>query len=442
VDLPALLKASTLVVREKAIAHRIRIETRFDLALGTVLADERKLKQIIYNLLANAVKFTPEGGTVLLAARRCSRAEVGFDAAMPSRLIAPPPADIAEFLEITVEDNGVGIAEADLAKLFEPFTQVDQSATRRHAGTGLGLSLVRRLVELHGGTMGVASRPGVGSVFRVWLPYREFAEAGAPADPQVAATPAPRPAQPLALVIEDDDRMADLITARLRSEGFSVMRVATAEEGLVRATKRRPDLITLDIFLPSMDGWEFMRRLKADPRLADTPVVIITVSPDLGHGLALGARRVLQKPFAPGELAAAVTGLVARRNSEAPCVLVADDNVKAVEQVATALQAEGYRVLRAYSGAEAIAAARRELPDLLILDLMMPEVSGFEVARALRDSERTARIPILALATRELSAEERARLNSEVNEVLAKADFNQSALLAELRRALPGAGKG
>ena len=440
VDLPALLKASTLVVREKAIAHRIRLDTRLDPALGTVLADERKLKQIVYNLLANAVKFTPEGGTVLLAARRCLRTEVGFDdAAMPSRLVALPMGGAAEFLEITVEDSGVGIAEADLAKLFESFTQVDSSIARRHAGTGLGLSLVRRLAELHGGTVGVSSRVGGGSVFRVWLPYREFAGAAALAEPQ--ATPATRPALPLALVIEDDDRMADLIAAQLHSEGFSVIRAATAEEGLVRAAKRRPDLITLDIFLPNMDGWECMRRLKAEPRLADTPVVIITVSGDMGRGLALGARRVLQKPFAPEELAAAVTGLVARRDGTAPCVLVVDDNVKAVERVATTLQAEGYRVLRAYSGDEAIAAARRELPDLLILDLMMPEVSGFEVASALRDSEQTARIPILVLTTRELSAEERARLNSQVSEILAKADFNRSALLAELRRALPGGGK-
>ncbi len=441
VDLPALLKASTLVVRQKAIAHRIRLDTRIDPALGTVLADERKVKQIVYNLLANAVKFTPEGGSVLLAARRVSRAQVGFaDTDLPSRLVALPPGEATEFLEITVEDSGMGIAEADLARLFEPFTQVDGSLARRHSGTGLGLALVRRLAELHGGTVGVASRPGVGSVFRVWLPYRDLAGAQPAPAPQNDA-PEAVPVQPLALVIEDDDRMADLIAAQLSSEGFAVIRAATAEEGLVRAAKCRPDLITLDIFLPHMDGWECMRRLKADPNLAETPVVIITVSGDLARGLALGARRVLQKPFAPGELAAAVTGLVAPRDRAAPCVLVVDDNVKAVEQVATTLEAEGYRVLRAYSGAEAIAAARRERPDLLILDLMMPEVSGFEVARALRESEQTARIPILVLTTGELGAAERARLNAQVGEILAKADFNRSVLLAELRRALPGRGK-
>ena len=250
------------------------------------------------------------------------------------------------------------------------------------------------------------------------------------------------PALPLALVIEDDDRMADLITAQLRAEGFQVMRAATAEEGLVRAAKRRPQLITLDIFLPEMDGWEFMRRLKADPKLADTPVVIITISEDLDRSLALGARRVLQKPFAREGLVAALAGLVdARPGGEPARVLVVDDNVKAVELTATVLEAEGYRVLRAYGGAEAIRVARSAHPDLLILDLMMPEVSGFEVARALRESEDTARIPILVLTAKDLSAEDRERLNGAVNAILAKSSFSTSELLAELRRALPKRGE-
>ena len=236
--------------------------------------------------------------------------------------------------------------------------------------------------------------------------------------------------------------MADLITAQLRAEGFQVMRAATAEEGLVRAAKRRPQLITLDIFLPEMDGWEFMRRLKADPKLADTPVVIITISEDLDRSLALGARRVLQKPFGREGLVAALAGLVdARPGGEPARVLVVDDNVKAVELTATVLEAEGYRVLRAYGGAEAIEVARSAHPDLLILDLMMPQVSGFEVARALRESEQTARIPILVLTAKDLSAEDRERLNGAVNAILAKSSFSTSELLAELRRALPKRGE-
>jgi len=443
VDVPALLKASTLVVREKALAHRIRLDTRLDPALGIMLTDERKLKQIVYNLLSNAVKFTPEGGAVTLFARRCARAEVALDETQPGRLIALPPGEDGEFLAITVEDSGVGIAEEHLPKLFEPFTQVDSSLARHETGTGLGLSLVRRLAELHGGTVGVASRPGTGSRFSVWLPYREAAaaiqESRTMPESTVPSTPAARaPAAPLALVIEDDDWMAELIEAQLRGEGFEVMRAATAEEGLVRAAKRRPQLITLDIFLPAMDGWQFMRRLKADPKLADTPVVIITASKDRDHGVALGARRVLHKPFVRAELMVALAGMVdARPGRELARVLVVDDNVKAVELLATVLEAEGYRVLRAYGGAEAIEMARRAPPDLVILDLMMPEVSGFEVARALREMEHTARVPILVLTAKDVSAEDHARLKGDVSAILAKANFSASELLAELRRALP-----
>jgi len=435
VDVAALLTASTRVVREKALSHRIGLDIRLDSALDSMLADERKVKQIAYNLLSNAVKFTPDGGVVTLRARRCARADIRLGDALPGRLIALPPGEDEIFLEISVEDSGVGISEEHLPKLFEPFTQVDASATRRQGGTGLGLSLVRRLAELHGGTVGVESRPGKGSRFRVWLPCRAHAMA-APAEPAAAAA-SPR-ATPLALVIEDDDWIAGQISAQLRAEGFEVMRAATGEEGLVRAAKSCPDLITLDIFLPAMDGWEFMRRLKAEPALADIPVVIVTVSQDQEQGLALGARRVLQKPLRREELAAALAGLIVPRpDGEAAQVLVVDDNVNAVEFVAGAVEAAGNRVLRAYGGAEAIAAARSERPDLVILDLMMPGVSGFDVARALRESESTAGIPILVLTAKDMTAGDRARLNGEICAILEKTSFSASALLGELRRALP-----
>jgi signal transduction histidine kinase len=188
-DVAALLKASTLVVRERALAHRIRLDTSLDPGLGLMLADERKLKQIVYNLLSNAVKFTPDGGAVTLSAHRCARAAVAVDDALPGRFLALPPGEHNDFLAITVEDSGVGIAEEFLPKLFEPFTQVDNSIARHQEGTGLGLSLVRRLAELHNGTVGVASSPGAGSRFSVWLPWRAVAQ-GAPAERTASVEPA------------------------------------------------------------------------------------------------------------------------------------------------------------------------------------------------------------------------------------------------------------
>jgi len=207
---------------------------------------------------------------------------------------------------------------------------------------------------------------------------------------------------------------------------------------LVCAAKRRPQVITLDMFLPAMSGWDFMRHLKADPQIADIPVVIMTVADARENDLVVGARHVLQKPVARDELVAALAELIPTRpNGHPGRVLVADDNVTAVELLATLLEADSYCVLRAYGGAEAITMARRELPDLVILDLMMPEVSGFEVARALREMESTARIPILVLTAKDLSTEDLARLDSGVSGILMKASFNASQLLAELRRVLP-----
>ncbi len=443
VDIVALFRSSTLVVREKAAASRIRVDTQLDSGLASLAADERKLKQILYNLLSNAVKFTSPGGAVSLRARRCARAEVALDHAMPGRLLPLPDGNDGEFLAITVEDNGSGIAAENLGRLFEPFTQVDSSVARRHAGTGLGLSLVRRLAELHAGTVGVESRLGAGSRFHVWLPYREADAFTMPAPPVPGAATRAGPAPPLALVVEDDDRMAERIAAQLRADGFRVMRASTGEEALVRAAKSRPQLITLDIFLPAMDGWEFMRRLKADPRLADTPVVIITVADDPERGLALGARRVLQKPLVHEELIAALAGIVDRVPGGAhPHVLVVDDNARTVDMVATRLEAEGYRVIRAYGGAEAIAAAHREAPDVVILDLVMPEVNGFDVARALRDAEATAGIPILVLTGKELTAEERAYMQGKVSAIVTKSPAGHRTLLTELRRALPRRSRG
>lgn len=437
VDVAALFKASTLVVREKALAHQIQLDIRIDPSIGTMLADERKLKQIAYNLLSNAVKFSPDGGTVSLTVCRCARNEIAFDATMPSRLLPLPPGDDADFIAIAVEDSGKGIAEQDLPKLFEPFIQVDTSLARKQGGTGLGLSLVRRLAELHGGTAGVASRPGSGSRFCVYLPFRAASKASCAATSAAGEVMTISTRRvPLALVVEDDDRMADLITAQLHREGFEVMRAATGEEALVRAAKHTPQLITLDIYLPAMDGWEFMRRMKADPQLTNIPVVIISVSDDMAHGLILGARRVLHKPFVREELAAVLAGLVdTRPDGTAARVLVADDNVKVVELVATLLEAEGCRVLRAYGGIEAIEIARSEQPDLLILDLMMPQVDGFAVASALRESAETARIPIVVLTSKSLNTEDRARLEN-VGTILEKRDFNHDQLCAELRRAI------
>ncbi|PIT73872.1 PAS domain S-box protein [Limnohabitans sp. JirII-31] len=447
VNLLQLFQSSTLMVREKALNHAIELSTHIDQSIGTALCDERKVKQIIYNLLANAIKFTEHGGTVSLRIERCTRADITLNPALPGRLLELPTSDNQAFLHIAIEDNGIGIAPEDLPKLFEPFVQVDSSAARLQSGTGLGLSLVRRLAELHGGTVGVSSRLGMGSCFQVWLPYCEVAHTEAQEEdtehlldsPALTVTSNTSLQPPLALVIEDDEDAARLIAGQLQMDGFEVICAVTAEEGLVRAERRPPDLITLDIFLPLMNGFDFMRKLKASPKLKNTPVVLITASKEMDHGLALGARRVLHKPFSRAQLRSALSGLVVSPQPGTPKVriLIVDDNPKLVEFLATLLEAEGYGVTRTYGGAEAIHAVSVEVPDLMILDLMMPEVNGFEVALAMRQKPNSVHMPILVLTAMELSEEDRARLKLSVDSIMEKTHFNNAELLAEVRRALP-----
>lgn len=439
-----LLAGSLSVVKEKALKHRLHLELQVDPALGSFAADPRKVKQIVYNLLSNAVKFTPEGGSVLVTARRVPRSALGLPEGTAG-VFAPPPANgAAEYCEIAVTDTGIGIAAEDLDKLFRPFVQIDSTLARKYEGTGLGLSMVKNLVQLHGGAIGVTSEPGRGSRFTVWLPLRETVPAEA--QPAREAPPMEHRAagRPLALVIEDDDPTAQLIELQLKSEGFETMRAATAEEGLVRAAKHTPQLITLDIFLPKMDGWDFLRERKADPRLADVPVVIISVADDLEHGLALGACRVLHKPLLKDELNAALAGIGFALPNEGGVarVLVIDDNPAAVELLAAQLAVAGYTVLRAYGGADGVELAREAQPDIILLDLLMPDMGGFEVVETLQRDARTASIPVIVVTSKELSAEDRAALNGYVLQVVRKAGFNREAFLAEVRRALGPAGVG
>ncbi|HEU0199333.1 MAG TPA: response regulator [Burkholderiaceae bacterium] len=430
VHVATLLESCLAVVREKALARRLDLRTEIDPALDVVEGDSRKLKQIVYNLLSNAVKFTDQGGRVSLAARRVDRARIGAIGATAGRLLVPSAAD-DEFVELAVEDTGIGIAAGDLDRMFDPFVQVDASLTRRHEGTGLGLALVQRLVELHGGGLAVESEPGLGSRFTVWLPYRVVAE-------QPSEPPLPPPTArtvPLALVVEDNDASAHLLVRELEGQGMAVIRASTAEEGLVLARKRRPDLITLDVFLPHIDGWECLDRLKSDEETADIPVVIVTVSSEQQRGLALGAVRVLQKPIARQALVDLLTQL-GLRGPPPPTILVADDDPAAVEIVAMHLQAAGMNVLRAYGGRGAIDMALTERPALLVLDVMMPEVSGFDVVAALKADPYGKSIPIVVVTAKPLGAEERAQMNGQVLRVVDKSEFSGADFLAEVRRAL------
>ena len=396
----------------------------------------------MYNLLSNAVKFTAAGGQATLRAARVPRAEVGrLTGAWAGRSFPLADSEFAEFLELSVTDSGIGISPAELEHLFRPFSQIDSGLARRYDGTGLGLAMVKLLAELHGGTVAVQSAVGVGSRFTVWLPLRAL-EGGALAGVEaLAALRVEGPAGAhIALVVEDDLKATELIRLQLEAEGFTVLHAATAEAALVLARQQPLALITLDIMLPDMNGWELLGRLKQVPELRRIPVLISSIVADRNRGFALGAAAVMQKPMSRQELCDALAdlGLLPISQGGALRVLVVDDDPKAAELLAVHIQGLAETVLRAHGGREAIAAARRELPDLIVLDLMMPEVNGFDVVEALQLHPDTARIPILVVTAKRITAEDRDRLNGYVTTIMEKAEFDGSRFTAEVRRAMSG----
>jgi signal transduction histidine kinase/DNA-binding response OmpR family regulator len=435
VQLKSALADALSLVTPQAQAKRIHLSIDQGGTLEALSVDRRRFKQILLNLLSNAMKFTPEGGTVTLSAREvdtvhAANALPGFAQGMRMPL---PEGPFHRFIEISVSDTGIGIAPEDMRRLFAPFSQVRNALTRGLEGTGLGLVMVHRLAELHGGSVAVTSETGRGSCFTVWLPWRSDACA---ADASLA-TARDRSTRPRALVVEDNDEAAALMRAQLEAHGFEVRRVVSAEAALALVDEYTPEVITLDILLPGMDGWEFMARLRQTPRWEGVPVVVVSVVADQGRGFSLGAALVLQKPIVRDALARGLErlGLIPAGDREVT-VLVIDDDPSAVELLATQLHERSYLVLRALGGREGIELARRFLPDLIALDLEMPQVNGFEVAEALKGSPATAHIPIIVVTARDLTPADREQLNGHVLEIVGKAEFNHDHFIGEVERAM------
>ncbi len=384
-----LCQASLLFVKEVASKKRIGLGLRLDDPQAQLTADPRRLKQILVNLLINAVKFTPEGGQVSL--------EVTTDAE-------------AGVIHFTVHDTGIGIAPDDLARLFLPFAQLDSSLSRQHEGTGLGLALVRRLSEMHGGGVSVESAVGRGSHFKVSLPVGER--------PELATGLGPPAISALqALVVEDSPTAAEQIARYVQELGIQATIHLQGEGVMEQVLQARPDIIFLDLLMPDRSGWEVLAQLKADPATRAIPVVIVSVVDEPTHGLEAGAAEYLVKPVSREQIrqtlgrlptpangvhealvvtmdAAVVTAAPKTRRAT---LLLAEDNEINIQALGDYLQFSGYHVVVARNGGEAIAQAREMKPDLILMDIQMPEMDGLEATRRLRAEAATLTTPIIAL---------------------------------------------
>jgi PAS domain S-box-containing protein len=445
VSIRSLFAESLPIVKEKAAERRILLELEAG-DLGDIRVDVRKVKQILYNLLSNAVKFTEDGGRVVLRADRVPGADVGRTTdPTRGRRFAARENEYAEFLRISVSDDGIGISEEDLERLFQPFSQIDSGLARKFEGTGLGLAMVKLLTELHGGAIAMESSVGEGSCVTIWLPMRPLGQDDPPAGSSLSIPPAEIPAgltgdDRFALLVEDDLRSAGLVRVQLEALGFTVLHAPSAERALEIAATHAPSLIILDIMLPKMDGWDFLARVKQLPELRRVPVVIVSINAEPAKGFSLGASAVIQKPISRRELHEALVdiGMFPLTEGDSRKILIIDDDPAAVELIATHVGGMASTVLRAGGGAAGIEIARSELPDLILLDLMMPVVSGFDVVAALQEHPETSGIPILVVTAKEVSTEDRERLNGYVTAIVEKGGFNSGQFVDEVRRAMAG----
>ncbi|HIE39666.1 MAG TPA: response regulator, partial [Anaerolineae bacterium] len=382
--------------------------------LPAVIGDNRRIRQVLLNLVSNAAKFTDEGFI---------RVEAWAD---------------EEFITISVADSGIGIPPDKLPRIFEAFTQVDASPSRKYGGTGLGLAISKSFVELHGGRIWAESEVGRGSTFCFTLPVQgppALQEGTVVEEPPVPAEMPDAEGGKLVLCVDDDQGVITLFRRYLHKQGYRVIGLTDAARVLEEAKRLKPHAITLDVMMPEKDGWQVIQELKADPETCHIPVVMCTIVSEEGRGMSLGAADYLVKPILEQDLLAALDRL--DREAGRHLVLVVDDQEEDRKLLRRMIESQdGYEVVEADSGQEAIRLIRRVRPQLIVLDLMMPEVDGFAVLEAVKADETTRSIPIIVVTAKELTAEEHRLLNHRIAALIQKGVLEQEELLEDVVAAL------
>jgi PAS domain S-box-containing protein len=381
--------------------------------LGAMYSDLTKIRQMLFNLLSNAAKFT-EKGTITLAVSREQQED-------------------SDWLIFQVRDTGIGMTPEQKDKLFQAFTQADASTTRKYGGTGLGLAISKRFAEMLNGTVEVRSEFGVGTVFTLRLPAHAH-KVKLPGASQAAASGA----TPLGtvLVVDDDPTAREILRSYLGKLGYQVAEAANGEECLRLARKLRPQAITLDVMMPGMDGWMVLSALKNDPLLAEIPVIIVSIIEDRGLAYSLGAAEYLTKPVDSARLGEVLDHY--RQSDKHNLVMVVEDDLITRGLMENMLGRAGWRVCSAENGKVALdhLATCEELPRLILLDLMMPEMDGFQFIDRLRANEAWRMVPVVVLTAKDITLEDRMRLEQRVQNIFQKGAYRREELLASLREQL------
>lgn len=447
-DISTVFNEVKTVITPLATKKNIVIQHNFDPELTSIKADKGKIKQVFYNLISNAIKFSPQNGTIVIEGQRNGN-----------------------MLQISIKDNGIGISKENQKKLFKPFVQVDASASRAYSGTGLGLALVKQFVEIHGGNVWLESELGKGSTFiftiliedEMKIPktvkeleyksevktkneqapimqvpmLKENAEAEINETIEIPKIVEPKGGtgdEPLILVVEDEKEASELLTIALNKAGYRVVTAYRGKDALKIVKTLKPFAITLDVMLPGMDGWEVLNSLKNNPNTCNIPVIIISMVDNKEIGFALGAVDYFIKPVDKNTLFATLDNLEGGLGKELIKVLVVDDEPNAVELIALMIEPQGYEAIRAYGGQEGINKAFKEHPDLLILDLMMPVVSGIDVISELKLNPETKDIPIIICTAKDLTDDDLKVLKNNVVSIMRKGMFTNKDILNEIKK--------
>ncbi len=405
-------------VLSAAIAEK-QIDLLFALSpeIEEVVVDQTRFKQILINLVSNAIKFSNPRGRVMVTSER-----------------------IANDLQFVVGDEGIGIKPEELSILFRPFRQAASGKEFNRQGMGLGLAITKKLVELHGGSIWVESEWGRGTrvCFRIPMVVDTTSErmlqAGMLLDALQRENPGSGAGQPLALIVEDVPQASELLRLYIESAGYRVEVARDGAEAVDMAKRLHPSVITLDLMLPVKDGWQVLKELKRHPLCRNIPIIIVSIIDEKNIGFSLGAVDYFVKPVSKDELVQALNRvhLLPRQDQKRPTVLVIDDDRAATDLVQIILENEGYHVLKAFQGKDGVEIAARERPDLIILDLIMPEVSGFNVAYQLKQIPATRSIPIIVLTSMEMDEDTQLQLGTYVTGLMSKSSFTKKDLLREI----------
>ena len=406
-------------VRPLVDKNNNKVVTEIDPELGSMRIDVTKLRQSLFNLLSNAAKFC-QNGTITLTARRIRR---------------------GRWIEFAISDTGIGMTQEQIGQLFVPFKQADASTTRKYGGTGLGLAITDRFCKMLGGEITVRSQIGLGSVFTIRLPDGEASSVSRNTPVPESLLDAPRSSpfvassdgnEELVLVIDDDEGARNLLSRTLTSGGFKVQTASDGEAGIELAQRLRPMAITLDILMPKIDGWAVLATLQHDLRTRDIPVFMVSMVADRAMGQVMGARECLSKPVSRDALLSALNRYRSAQDNKMT-VLVIEDDPASSELLQRMLTPYGCTVLAALDGTSALSILTRQRPDLILLDLLLPDIDGLSIAEALHSEESWKDIPILVVTGKELSQEDQDRLQNCVELVLHKGRFGKEELIRYLR---------